>query len=181
VVVQRIEQLEKQMLDKSRFQKLDEKINALYTKSDELAIKFAGLGFRGQQEANAWLAINVPSHDFGWIFDPHIVMEHVHYAVKEEGMLKWLKNIHKLKLVTTAQGLAVSSFENFVPKFFSKTGAHRVIKDDSSYFESIPTYADWDEKDNGWRDKLEEELVLSRHLWKMPSRYNSKQAPQSTT
>jgi hypothetical protein len=37
---------------------------------------------------------------------------------------------------------------------------YRVIKDDPSYFDAIPTYADWDEKDNGWRDKLEEELVL---------------------
>jgi hypothetical protein len=62
-------------------------------------------------------------------------------------------------LLTITQGLAVSSFENRVPKFFSRTNTYRVIKDDSSYFDAIPTYADWDEKDNGWRDKLEEELV----------------------
>jgi hypothetical protein len=91
-------------------------------------------------------------------------MEHVYYAVKEEDTLKRLEHIYKLKLVTIAQGLAVSSFENRVPKFFSKTGGHRIIKDDSSYFESIPTYANWDEKDNGWRDKLEEELVSFQTL-----------------
>jgi hypothetical protein len=103
--------------------------------------------------------MNIPSHDFGWIVDPHIVMEHVHYSVTSKDTLKRLESIYKLKLHTIAQRLAVSSFENRVPKFFSKASAYKVIKDDSSYFDAIPTFADWDEKDNGWRDKLEEELV----------------------
>jgi hypothetical protein len=103
--------------------------------------------------------MHIPSHDFGWILDPHIVMEHIYYSVTAEDTLKRLESIYKLKLVTIAQGLAVSSFENKVPKFFSKASAYKVIKDDSSYFDAIPSFADWDEKDNGWRDKLEEELV----------------------
>jgi hypothetical protein len=111
-------------------------------------------------QANAWLSMHIPFHDFGWILDPHIVMEHVYYAVAAEDTLKWLESIYKLKLVTIAQGLAVSSFENKVPKFFSKANTYKVIKDDSSYFDATLLFADWDEKVNGWRDKLEEELVL---------------------
>jgi hypothetical protein len=86
-------------------------------------------------------------------------MEHVHYAISAEDTLKRLESIYKLKLHTIAQGLAASSFEHKVPKVFTKTSSYRVIKDDSSYFDAIPTYTNWDEKDNGWRDKLEEELV----------------------
>jgi hypothetical protein len=104
--------------------------------------------------------MHIPSHDFGWILDPHIVMEHVYYAITTEDTLKRLESIYKLKLVTTiAQGLAVSSFENKVPKFFSKVSTYKVIKDDCSYFDAILLFAEWDEKDNGWREKLEEELV----------------------
>jgi hypothetical protein len=124
-----------------------------------LAIRFAGLGFWGQAEANAWLSMHILSHDFGWILDPHIVMEHTHYAVTTEDTLKRLEGIYKLKLSTIAQGLAVSSFENKVPEFFSKASTYKVIKDDSSYFDAIPSFADCDEKDNGWRNKLEEEFV----------------------
>jgi hypothetical protein len=153
----------------------------MYAKSDKLSIKFAWLGFRGQPEANAWLATNVPSHDFGWIFDPHIIMEHVNYGVKEEDTLKRLENIYKLKLVTIAQGLAVSSFENQLPKCFLKTGGHQVIKDDSSYFESIPTYANWDEKDNNGETSSRKSTCLSRRRWKTPFRSNLKQARKYTT
>jgi hypothetical protein len=156
---EKIKSLEEKLADNSRFKKLEDKMNALYAKADELAIRFAGLGFRGQAEANAWLSMHIPSHDFGWILDPHIVMEHIHYAVTAKDTLKRLEGIYKLKLSTIAQGLAVSSFENKVPKLFSKASTYKVIKDDSSYFDAIPSFADWDEKDNGWRDKLEAELV----------------------
>jgi hypothetical protein len=155
----KVRQLKEKLHDDTKFKVLEEKLNALYAKADELSIRFANLGFRGQPEANAWLAMNIPSHNFGWIVDPHILMEHVHYAISAEDTLKRLESIYKLKLHTIAQGLAVSSFEHKVPKFFTQTSSYRVIKDDSSYSDAIPTYADWDEKDNGWRDKLEEELV----------------------
>jgi hypothetical protein len=91
-------------------------MHALYAKSDKLAIRFTGLGFRHQTEANAWLSLLIPSHDFGWILDPHIVMEHIHYAVTAEDTLKRLEGIYKLKLSTIAKGLAVV---NVHPSFAS--------------------------------------------------------------
>jgi hypothetical protein len=93
---EKIKSLEEKLADSSRFKKLEDKMNALYAKADELAIRFAGLGFRGQAEANAWLSMHIPSHDFGWILDPHIVMEHIHYAVTAEDTLKRLEGIYKL-------------------------------------------------------------------------------------
>jgi hypothetical protein len=46
--------------------------------------------------------MHIPSHDFGWIVDLHIVMEHVYYAVSAEDTLKRLESIYKLKLATIA-------------------------------------------------------------------------------
>jgi hypothetical protein len=49
---EKIKVVEEKLADNSRFKKLEEKLNALYAKADELAIRFAELGFRGQAEAN---------------------------------------------------------------------------------------------------------------------------------
>ena len=41
-------------------------------------IAFHDLGFRPTIESNAWLTMNVPNKEFGYVIDFHTLMEHVH-------------------------------------------------------------------------------------------------------
>jgi FtsZ-binding cell division protein ZapB len=58
----------------------------------------------------------------------------------------------------------MSSFQHQVLRFFSKPGAHRVIKNDASYFNEILTFEDWDSPITGFRDLLKEQLASFREL-----------------
>jgi hypothetical protein len=141
-----------------RVSEMEIEMNRLTSQTDQQAIRFSSLGFRGKDEADAWLAINEPSHDYGLFVDAHMVLEHVQHAIFGDDSLKRLESLYKLKIETIAQGLAITSFEAKCPKIFDKKTAQRVVKDDSSYFDCIPTFGDWDELDGGWREKIKSEL-----------------------
>eukprot|EP00978_Attheya_sp_CCMP212_P034021 scaffold140543_cov74-Attheya_sp.AAC.1 len=115
--------------------------------------------FRRSEESASWLATHSPSNDFGIFVDAHMVQEHIHYTLHGTDALKRLESLYKLKIDTISQGLAITSFENTIPKIFSKSLDHKVLRDDASYFNMIPNFHDWDLKDAGWRDKIKEELV----------------------
>jgi hypothetical protein len=49
----------------TRVDSMDHKLNGLILKSDERAIRFAGLGFQSVAGSNTWLEANLPLHRAG--------------------------------------------------------------------------------------------------------------------
>jgi hypothetical protein len=134
------------------------RIARLTADTDEQAIRFSGLGF----QANAWLVINMPSHQCGMIVDVHMVMEHIQATISGKDSLGQLEKLYKLKIGTLADGLAMTSFEAKVPRYFLLLSVHKVVKQDASYFETIGTYDEWDAPIAGFRARLKEELATFR-------------------
>jgi uncharacterized protein YoxC len=145
-----------------RLEDMSSRLSKVTAETDETSIRFAGLGFRSSREANAWLMIHLPDHPCGLIVDVHIVMEHVSASLSSNEIISRLEKQVKLKVPTLADGLAMSSFQNAVPRFFSKAGAHKVIKNDDSYFNEIASFEEWDTPITGYRDLLKEELATFR-------------------
>ena len=52
----------------------------------------------------------------------------------------------------------MTSIDRKIPKLFIKSVSFKVVRDDTSFFDTIPTYADWNITDNGFRDTLLREL-----------------------
>jgi hypothetical protein len=138
------------------------RIARITAESDEEAIKFAGLGFRSSRESNAWLATNLPEYNCGLIVDVNIVMEHVHSIIGCQPIIGNLEKFYKLKIETLSDGLAMTSFETQIPRFFCKPMAYSVVKNDASYFDEIVSNEEWQMPGDGYRDKLKEELTMFR-------------------
>ena len=126
------------------------------------AIKFHNLGFRDKSESDAWLEMHAPEGHFGLIVDFHTLMEHIHHSITGVDAMKQLQSVYKLKLATISEALAVTSFEVNMPRFLSKTGAHLVIDNDTSYFNHIPTYKFWHDPNSGYKQRLKKELERFR-------------------
>jgi hypothetical protein len=54
--------------------------------------------------------------------------------------------------------VAITSFGSKIPKFFSKSHVHKVVKTDGSLFDAIRTYQEWDDPSTGYRLSLQQEL-----------------------
>jgi hypothetical protein len=67
----------------------------------------------------------------------------------------------KIKLSTVSEGIAISSFESPIPKFFSAPGP-RVIKMNESYWSRIACWADWEEPNTGCKITLFDTLSQFR-------------------
>jgi hypothetical protein len=138
---------------------LENKVQKISADSDETAIKFAGLGFRSQKETAAWCEIAIPHHNCGLIVDAHMVLEHVNAAIEGQETIHRLEKLSRLKIKTIADGLAMTSFETKLPRYFSAPGPHKIIRSDASYFNKLPNHEDWDSPSTGFRDRLKEELT----------------------
>lgn len=128
------------------------------------AIKFFGVTFRGHTEAESWVFDNLDNESFGLIVDVHLVLEHVyHQAFSDDGSVKELNGLFKIKIDNITQGLAISSFDCSMPKFFSVAPSAankkpKIRKPDSSHFDNIDNYEDWDLPIMGFRAKLKDHL-----------------------
>jgi len=60
-----------------RMLELEAKVLKMSAATNAEAIKFAGLGFTTSLEAAAWLEINAPGSEYGFLVDFHAVMEHI--------------------------------------------------------------------------------------------------------
>jgi hypothetical protein len=146
----------------TRIEDLSTRMSRVTAETDEQAVRFAGLGFRTSREANAWLVMHMPAHHCGLIVDVHTVMEHIQVQSFGQDSIKTLESLIKLKIKTMADGLAMTSFEQKMPRFFKKATSHKVIKDDASHFDTIASFDEWDAPGSGFRVQLKEELVTFR-------------------
>jgi hypothetical protein len=69
-----------------------------------------------------------------------------------------LQQCYKIKVTTIADGVAITSFDSKIPKFFSRSHGHKVVKADGSFLDSIASYQEWDDPGTGYRLRLQEEL-----------------------
>jgi hypothetical protein len=141
-----------------RIETMDLKLGKLFAKGDDLAIKFAGLGFTKPPDANSWLEKELPHHPAGLIVDAHMVFERIFYNMDNTDTLARLQQCYKIKVTTIADGVAITSFDSKIPKFFSRSHGHKVVKADGSFLDSIASYQEWDDPGTGYRLRLLEEL-----------------------
>lgn len=141
-------------------QRVDSVVDGRETKS----IKFFGITFRGHNDAEAWVTENLDSESYGLIVDAHLVMEHIyHQTFCDDGALKELNSLYKIKIDNLTQGLAMSSFDYATPRFFSVSAnllnkKPKIRKPEASHFDNIENYEDWDLPIMGFRAKLKDQL-----------------------
>jgi hypothetical protein len=143
----------------ARLTTLDVKVGKLFARGDDVSIKFAGLGFIKPPDAHSWLEKELPRHPAGLIVDAHMVFERVFYNMDNTDTLARLQQCYKIKVTTIADGVAITSFDSKIPKFFSRSHGHRVVKTDGSFLDAITSYQDWDDPGTGYRLRLQEELA----------------------
>jgi hypothetical protein len=142
----------------ARINSMEVKIGKLFAKGDDLSIKFSGLGFTKPPDANSWLEKELPHHPAGLIVDAHMVFEHVFYNMDNTDTLARLQQCYKIKVTTIADGVAITSFNSKIPKFFIRSHGHKVVKADGSFLDSIALYQECDDPSTGYRLRLQEEL-----------------------
>ena len=149
----------------NELREMTKKMDGLTTSFAELraeqteSIKFADLGFRSYQEGRAWLERYNPDDQIGFLVDFHTVMENVQRQINGVDGLKTMNDLYKLKFMTTnAEAVAITSFSNAVPRFFSEAGSHKVLTDGASYFSEIKTYDQWKDPINGFKVRWKREL-----------------------
>jgi hypothetical protein len=129
------------------------------TENKPHVVKFAGLNLDSLSKAKSWINTHVSVEDVCLVVDPHTVFEHIYANLNGGEFLKNFERVHKLNISTLSQGYSMSSFEQAIPKIFSKAGSV-VIKDDSSYLSRVPTWNDWDYPDTGLRQTILHELEI---------------------
>lgn len=141
-------------------QRIDSVVDGRETKS----IKFFGITFRGHSEAEAWVTEHLDSESYGLIVDVHLVLEHIyHQAFCDDGALKELNSLYKIKIDNLTQGLAMQSFDYAMPRFFAAptnlmNKKPKIRRPESSHFDNIENYEDWDLPIMGFRAKLKDHL-----------------------
>jgi hypothetical protein len=141
------------------FEAIDIKVGKLLAKGDDLAIKFSGLEIIKPPDTNSWLEKQLPHHPSGLIVDAHMVFEQAFYNMDNSDTLQRLQKCYKIKVTTIADGVAITSFDSKMPKFFSQSHGHKVVKSDGSFFDAIGSYQDWDDPAMGYRIRLQAELA----------------------
>jgi hypothetical protein len=144
---------------KEELDEMRSEVRKIQTENKPHVVKFGGLNLDSKQKAWAWINTNLASEDIGLVVDPHTVFEHIWANFTGGEFLKNFERVHKLEVSTLSQGYSMTSFEQPIPKFFSKAGAG-VIKDDSSYLSRVITWSDWDFPDTGLRQALNDELEI---------------------
>ena len=136
--------------DSSRLSALEIEIQSLKALKDGTAVIFCGLGFKSINDSNNWLLQHSPGKDFGLVVDVHTVMDHLNALIY--GKDSTLSNLHylaRIKLKKDIEGIAVTSFEQPVPKLFSKA-SFKVVRNDCSYFDTIMSHTDRSTTNDGY-------------------------------
>jgi hypothetical protein len=81
-----------------------------------------------------------------------------HLASASAKTIPTLQLLVKIEMKDMSQGVAVSSFDQQLPKLLSEAPTYGVIKHDESYFDRIKSYRDWEEPHTGFRDRLKQDL-----------------------
>ena len=136
---------------------MTDEVRLLKAKSSEV-IAFHQLGFRGPEEADAWVEEHCPTNRFGLVVYFNTTMEHIFQKIKGIDALTRLEKVRKIQVGSNAKAVAIALFEVMIPRFFTKPGDHEVYKDTNSHFLNIKTYDKWDNPSSGHK------LTLEHHI-----------------
>jgi hypothetical protein len=112
---------------------MNRKIDDRIADTHQDAIKFNGFGFRQYEEAAVWLETHSPKRKFGLIVDVHMVVEHLYSSA--EKTVPALQHLKKIDMTDISQGVAVSSFDQLIPKLLCDGTNYGVVQTDESYFD----------------------------------------------
>jgi hypothetical protein len=135
---------------------MSRKIDELIADTHQDAIKFNGFGFRRYEDAAAWLEAHSPDHKFGLIVDVHMVFEHLYSSA--EKTVPALQQLKKIEMTDMSQGIAVSSFDQPIPKLLCEYTGYSVVLVDESYFDRVKSFKEWDTPHTGYRARLKQDL-----------------------
>jgi hypothetical protein len=147
---------------------MEAQMGRVMVKGDKQVIGFAGLGFLKAAQANSWIEAEMLHHPKGAIVDIHIVFERIHHSMSNVRTLSVMQQLVKIKVQSIANGSAITSFDQRIPKFFSKLSGHKVIKDAALCLDLVPLWNDWDDAQTGFRLRLEEVGLSSKSLKSCP-------------
>jgi hypothetical protein len=85
-----------------------------------------------------------------------MLLEHIQAQSFGQDAIKTPESLIKLKIKTMAGSLAMTSFEQKMPRFFKKSTSHKVIKDDTSHFDMVVHFDKWDAPGSGFHLQLRE-------------------------
>ena len=84
--------------------------------------------------------------------DFHVVMENIQRQINGVDGPKTMNDLYKFQFMTTnAEAVAITSFSNAIPRFFSEAGLHKVLAEGASYFSEIKTFDEWKDPINGFK------------------------------
>jgi hypothetical protein len=84
-----------------------------------------------------WLVINMSDHHCSLVVNVHMVMENLQASFIGQDSIGHLENMFKLKIKMLADGLDMTSFDaRNVPQYFLHASVHKVVKHNTSYFET---------------------------------------------
>ena len=141
----------------NRLSKVEQELSRAKAAEGE-AIVFHNLGFQSRNESNAWLELNAPKHQFGFVVDFHTIMEHIHQQITGMDSLASLGKLYKLRLKTMSESVAMTSFEVQSPRFLTASGAHAVVDSEASYFSHIASFHKWNDPLEGFKKRWKSEL-----------------------
>jgi hypothetical protein len=123
---------------------MEQKVHLIVVaKSDERAIWFAGLDFQSSSDSNARLETELQNHQSGLIVNAHMVFENLYHTINGINTLGTMEKLYKIKISCISGSVAITSFDNKMPKYFSTIKGHHVLRNNSSYFDSIISHSDW--------------------------------------
>jgi hypothetical protein len=125
------------------------KLSRVMAKGEEQTIRFVGLGFVKPSESNAWIEAQNRHHPTGAIVDVHIVYKRIHHSMSNVSLLAMMQQLVKTKVKSIAVGSTITSYAQRIPKFFSKSSGHKVIKDAASYFDLVPLWNNCNDAQTG--------------------------------
>jgi hypothetical protein len=78
----------------------------------------SSLNLKGFTDGSNWIDLHMKHGELGFLVDFHITMEHINASIDEVQVMRQLGKIKKIDVGSLSQGLAMTSFERSVPKFF---------------------------------------------------------------
>ncbi|KAI2503869.1 hypothetical protein MHU86_10594 [Fragilaria crotonensis] len=90
--------------------------------AEDKSVKFAGLGWRSILDCQEWIKGNFPSHRYGLIMDPLLMLDRVFGSddAEADSQFKTLESRVKLKIATGAEAAAIKALYFKRPRLFHK-------------------------------------------------------------
>lgn len=131
---------------RSTLERMEGEFGRFKAENEVTSVKFGGLGLRGFDECEAWIAKNFPDRAYGTVVDVYALFD----RIVDDGssnmaeMLASMEKRMKLKIDTAAEAQAIAAFLNEVPRIFHSPEATEVhIDSHVSMLSKLPSIDHW--------------------------------------